>query len=183
MRMFSYTAIFCIIIYQPQVTDNSGCLLGQDKAGVADRPNIIFIMTDDHTKQAMSCYGSQINRTPNIDRIARDGIRFENSFVTNSICAPSRAVALTGKYSHINGLKDNRDRFNGDQMTFPKLLQKAGYQTALVGKWHLKTTPQGFDTWKILPGQGDYYNPRFITKNDTMKYEGYVTTLITDCLL
>ena len=180
MKKYLCTAIVCVLLFQPQFTDNSGYLLGQGKAGVADRPNIIFIMTDDHTKQAMSCYGSQINQTPHIDRIARDGIRFENSFVTNSICAPSRAVALTGKYSHINGLKDNRDRFNGDQMTFPKLLQKAGYQTALVGKWHLKTTPQGFDTWKILPGQGNYYNPRFITKNDTMRYEGYVTTLITD---
>ncbi len=148
-----------------------------------NRPNIIFIMTDDHTKQAMSSYGSVINQTPNIDRIANEGIRFENSFVTNSICAPSRAVALTGKYSHINGLKDNRDEFNGDQMTFPKLLQKAGYQTALIGKWHLKTTPQGFDTWKILPGQGAYYNPKFIENGDTTKYEGYVTTLITDFAL
>ena len=132
MREYLYTAIVCVLLFQSQFKDNSGNLLGQGKAGVADRPNIIFIMTDDHTKQAMSCYGSQINQTPNIDRIAKEGIRFENSFVTNSICAPSRAVALTGKYSHINGLKDNRDRFNGDQMTFPKLLQKAGDRKSVV---------------------------------------------------
>jgi len=126
------------------------------------RPNIIFIMTDDHTKQAMGAYGSIINETPNIDRIANEGMLFQKSFVTNSICAPSRAVALTGKYSHINGLRDNRDEFNGNQMTFPQLLQKAGYQTALLGKWHLKTKPTGFDYWKILPGQGQYYNPKFV---------------------
>lgn len=143
-------------------------------------PNIIFIMTDDHTKQAMSCYGSNINQTPNIDRIANKGVIFNNSFVTNAICAPSRAVALTGKYSHVNGLRDNRDEFDGNQMTFPKLLQDAGYQTALIGKWHLKTKPQGFDIWKILSGQGHYYNPLFITEEDTIQYQGYVTTLITD---
>jgi arylsulfatase A-like enzyme len=143
-------------------------------------PNIIFIMSDDHAKQAISCYGSRINQTPNIDRIANEGIRFERAFVTNSICAPSRAVALTGKYSHINGLRDNRDTFNGEQMTFPKLLQEAGYQTALIGKWHLKTTPTGFDYWKILPGQGAYYNPKFIEMGDTLKYSGYVSNLITD---
>ena len=143
-------------------------------------PNIIFIMADDHTKQAMSCYGSNINQTPNIDRIANKGTTFNNSFVTNSICAPSRAVALTGKYSHINGLRDNRDEFDGNQMTFPKLLQNAGYQTALIGKWHLKTKPQGFDIWKILSGQGQYYNPLFITEEDSIRYHGYVTTLITD---
>jgi len=160
---------------------NSAGLYAQDaenKGG--ERPNIILIMTDDHAKNAISCYGSQINQTPNIDRLAKEGLRFDNSFVTNSICAPSRAVILTGKYSHINGLKDNRDRFNGEQMTFPKLLQEAGYQTAMIGKWHLKSVPQGFDTWKILPGQGAYYNPRFIENGDTVKYEGYATNLITD---
>jgi len=145
------------------------------------RPNIIFIMTDDHTKQAMGAYGSIINETPNIDRIANEGMLFQKSFVTNSICAPSRAVALTGKYSHINGLRDNRDEFNGNQMTFPQLLQKAGYQTALLGKWHLKTKPTGFDYWKILPGQGQYYNPKFVEMSgDTVQHEGYVTNLITD---
>lgn len=148
------------------------------------RPNIIFIMTDDHAKKAMSAYSNSINNTPNIDRIANEGMRFEKSFVTNSICAPSRAVALTGKYSHLNGLRDNRDVFNGDQTTFPKLLQEAGYKTALLGKWHLKTKPQGFDYWKTLPGQGQYYNPRFIEMSgDTVQYEGYVTSLITDFTL
>jgi arylsulfatase A-like enzyme len=150
---------------------------------IGKRPNIIFIMADDHAKNAISCYGSQINQTPNIDRLASEGMRFDNSFVTNSICAPSRAVALTGKYSHINGLRDNRDRFDSNQMTFPKLLQKSGYQTAMIGKWHLKSIPQGFDTWKILPGQGDYYNPRFIENGDTVKHQGYVTNLITDFAL
>jgi arylsulfatase A-like enzyme len=153
---------------------------GEISTPTQSHPNIILIMTDDHAKNAVSCYGSKINQTPNIDRLAHEGIRFDNSFVTNSICAPSRAVILTGKYSHINGLKDNRDRFNGDQMTFPKLLQKAGYQTAMIGKWHLKSPPQGFNTWKILPGQGDYYNPRFIENGDTVRYEGYATNLITD---
>jgi len=147
------------------------------------RPNIIFIMTDDHTKQAMSCYNSLINETPNLDRIAKGGVKFLNSFCTNSICAPSRAVALTGKFSHINGLRDNRDTFDGSQITFPKLLKDAGYRTAVIGKWHLKSEPTGFDTWRILPGQGAYYNPSFIENGDTTKYEGYVTNLITDFAL
>lgn len=147
------------------------------------RPNIVFIMTDDHTKQAMSSYNSIINQTPNLDRIANGGVKFLNSFCTNSICAPSRAVALTGKYSHMNGLRDNRDKFDNSQMTFPKLLQDAGYKTAVIGKWHLKSEPTGFDTWKILPGQGAYYNPTFIENGDTSKYEGYVTNLITDFAL
>lgn len=148
------------------------------------RPNIIFIMTDDHARQAMSAYGSELINTPNIDRIANEGIRFDRSFVTNSICAPSRAVALTGKYSHINRLRDNRDTFDGTQQTFPKLLQKAGYYTAMIGKWHLKSEPTGFDSWRILPGQGVYYNPTFKSKGGTReKYNGYVTNLITDFAL
>ncbi len=146
-------------------------------------PNIIFIMSDDHAEKAISAYGHNLLQTPNIDRIANEGILFENSFVTNSICAPSRAVMLTGKYSHLNGLRDNRDQFDGSQLTFPKLLQKAGYQTAMVGKWHLKTTPQGFDYWNILINQGDYYNPRMIDMGDTMTHTGYTTDLITDFAL
>jgi arylsulfatase A-like enzyme len=144
------------------------------------RPNIIYIMSDDHTAQAISCYGHALNKTPNIDRIANQGVRFTNAFVTNSISGPSRAVLLTGKYSHLNGFIDNVSTFNGAQQTFPKLLQKAGYQTAIVGKWHLVTDPTGFDYWNILPGQGDYYNPDFIENGKKERKEGYVTNLITD---
>jgi arylsulfatase A-like enzyme len=146
-------------------------------------PNILFIMSDDHAERAISAYGSDLVQTPNIDRIAREGVLFRSAFVTNSICAPSRAVFLTGKYSHRNGLRDNRDEFDGSQVTFPKLLQKAGYQTAIVGKWHLKTAPTGFDHWRILIGQGEYYAPVFLENGEEARYEGYVTDLITDFAL
>ena len=144
------------------------------------RPNIVFIMTDDHAYQAISAYGSDRNQTPNIDRIARDGVRFDRCYVTNSICAPSRATILTGKYSHKNGHLDNYSAFDGDQTTFPKLLQAGGYQTALIGKWHLKSDPTGFDHWDILPGQGKYYRPDFVTKAGKRAIPGYVTDIITD---
>ena len=144
------------------------------------RPNIVFIMTDDHASHALSCYGSRINETPNLDRIANEGMRFDNCFCTNSICAPSRAVILTGKHSHLNGVIDNRKRFDGSQQTFPKLLQKAGYETAMIGKWHLKSDPTGFDYWNVLPGQGAYYNPAMIENGERKKYTGYVTDIITD---
>ena len=148
-----------------------------------DQPNIVFIMSDDHAYQAISAYGgplAELAPTPNIDRIARDGMRFNRCLVTNSICGPSRATILTGKYSHLNGFVANEaEPFDGRQLTFPKLLQQAGYQTALVGKWHLESLPTGFDHWEILPGQGDYYNPDFITKTDTVREEGYVTEIIT----
>lgn len=150
---------------------------------ISKRPNIIFIMADDHAVRAVSSYGSQIIKTPNIDRIAQDGIRFVNSFVTNSICAPSRAVLLTGKHSHLNGQIDNRATFDGSQQTFPKLLQQAGYYTAMIGKWHLKSDPTGFDYWNILPGQGKYYNPDFIEMGNKHKIDGYVTDIITDIAL
>ncbi len=150
------------------------------RCAATKQPNILFIMSDDHAEQAISCYGSQLVQTPNIDRIAHEGIRFQNSFVTNSICAPSRAVLLTGKYSHLNGLRDNQDEFDGSQMTFPKLLQQVGYQTAMIGKWHLKTDPTGFDEWKILIDQGEYYNPTLIENGVRNEYIGYTTDLITD---
>ncbi|MEG1607928.1 MAG: sulfatase [Mucinivorans sp.] len=142
--------------------------------------NIIYIMTDDHAQQTMSCYDGSLNQTPGLDRLAKEGVLFENSFVTNSISGPSRAVLITGKFSHLNGFRDNASTFDGSQQTFPKLLQKAGYQTAIIGKWHLVSQPTGFDYWTILPGQGSYYNPDFITANGKEKVEGYVTNIITD---
>jgi len=144
------------------------------------QPNIIFIMADDHAWQAISAYGSRLNTTPNLDRLADEGVIFRNSFVCNSICAPSRAAILTGKHSHANGVTDNRQRFDSSQVTFPKLLQEAGYQTALIGKWHLKSDPTGFDYWNILPGQGSYYNPDFIEMGRNYREQGYATTIITD---
>ena len=143
-------------------------------------PNIVFILSDDHTRAAISAYGSKLIDTPNLDRIAKEGVLFQNCCVTNSICAPSRAVILTGKHSHKNGVRTNRDRFDAAQATFPRMLQEAGYETALIGKWHLKTTPTGFDHWEVLPGQGAYYNPHFKTKDGRIKRKGYATDLITD---
>ncbi len=145
-----------------------------------DRPNIIFIMTDDHSIQTMSAYDDRFIKTPNLDRIAEEGVLFTNSFVTNSICAPSRAVMLTGKHSHLNGQIDNFTRFDSSQVTFPKLLQQAGYQTALIGKWHLKSQPTGFDHWDVLKGQGHYYNTDFYSAKGKEKSQGYVTDIITD---
>lgn len=146
-------------------------------------PNIIFIFTDDHALQAISAYGSIINQTPNIDRLANEGMLFRHAMVTNSICAPSRAVILTGMHSHHNGVLDNRLPFDSTQVTFPKLLQQQGYQTAMIGKWHLKSQPTGFDYWKVLPGQGNYYNPDFLTENGRERIEGYVTDIVTDLSL
>jgi|tagenome__1003787_1003787.scaffolds.fasta_scaffold20965013_1 arylsulfatase A-like enzyme len=147
----------------------------------AERPNILFIISDDHGYQAVSAYGSGLNKTPNIDRIAAEGARFDRCYVTNSLCGPSRACILTGKYSHKNGFYDNlRGRFDGSQVTFPKLLRSAGYQTAIVGKWHLVSDPTGFDYWDILPGQGQYYRPDFISAKGRRSVPGYVTEVITD---
>ena len=147
---------------------------------VSERPNIIFIMSDDHSVAAISAYGSNLISTPNIDRIANEGAKFNNSFVTNSICAPSRAVLLTGKYSHLNGVLDNNQIFDGEQETFPKILQEAGYETSMIGKWHLKSKPTGFDNWKVLKGQGEYYNPLIIDESGEKNILGYVTDVITD---
>lgn len=146
----------------------------------AQRPNIVFIFSDDHAYQAIGAYGSVINKTPNIDRLASEGMVFDRCYVTNSICAPSRAVIQTGTHSHLNGVLTNRESFDGSQQTFPKLLQQAGYQTAIVGKWHLKSEPTGFDFWEVLPGQGHYYNPDFRTPRGQERATGYVTDIITD---
>ncbi len=157
----------------------------------APRPNILLVYCDDHAYQAISAYqsvsayGLKLNETPNIDRLAREGMRFDNCFVTNSICGPCRAVVQTGKYSHLNGFFCNGDRFDGTQQTFPKLLQRAGYQTAVVGKWHLghHMEPQGYDFHHILIGQGPYYNPPMIRNGERVQHTGYTTTIITDIAL
>lgn len=168
------------------------------------KPNIIFIMADDHAIQAISAYGHPVSKlapTPNLDRIAKEGAIFKKNYCTNSICGPSRAVILTGKHSHINGFRMNGNIFDGAQPTFPKMLQKAGYTTAMIGKWHLHGYPEGFDYWNILNDQGNYYNPQFIKKKDsvlldekmvkntahwnqklpdTLVVNGYATDLITE---
>jgi arylsulfatase A-like enzyme len=143
------------------------------------RPNIIFILSDDHAYQAIGAYGSLLVATPNIDRIAREGAVFTRAMVTNSICGPSRATLLTGKYSHKNGYPLNEQRFNTNQLLLPEVLQQNGYQTAWIGKWHLGNLPRGFDYWRILNGQGQYYNPDFIGPGDTVRLNGYVTNLIS----
>jgi len=148
-----------------------------------NKPNILFIMSDDHANKAISAYDGSLNKTSNIDQLAGEGIRFENCFCTNAICAPSRAVILTGKHSNLNGHIDNSKVFDGEQVTFPKLLKQNGYQTAMIGKWHLISDPTGFDYWNILPGQGHYYNPEFIKMGKKSIIEGYVTDLITDSAL
>ncbi len=155
----------------------------QEKLPQEKRPNIVFIMTDDHASQAISAYGhplGQLAPTPNIDRIARNGAKFNSNFCTNSICGPSRAVILTGKHNHLNGFRMNGDIFDGSQPTLPKYLQQVGYQTALFGKWHLGGQPEGFDQWNILTDQGNYYNPDFIKGKDTTRINGYATDIITD---
>ncbi len=153
-------------------------------AGAADRPNIVFVFSDDHATQALSAYGgplAEIAPTPNLDAIANEGMRFDRCMVTNSICGPSRATILTGKYSHKNGFFMNEStKFDGSQQTFPKLLQKAGYQTAVIGKWHLASDPTGFDHWEILPGQGSYYNPDFKNAEGTHRETGYCSEILTE---
>jgi len=150
-------------------------------------PNIVFIFSDDHAYQAISAYKDprKLIETPNIDRLAREGMRFDRCLVPNSLCGPSRATVLTGKYSHANGFYNNNpnSRFDGTQVTMPKLLHAAGYQTAVIGKWHLVSDPTGFDYWDVLPGQGVYYNPPMIRTGERVKREGYITDIITDLSL
>jgi arylsulfatase A-like enzyme len=147
----------------------------------SSRPNIVVILTDDHAVSTIGAYGSKYGATPNLDRLAKEGALFNRAFVVNSICGPSRAVLLTGKYSHVNGMRDNRDRFDASQDVFPARLKKSGFQTAWIGKWHLVSYPQGFDYWNIFPGQGLYYNPDMINmKGDTTRHNGYGTDIVTD---
>ncbi|MDG2127370.1 MAG: sulfatase [Fuerstiella sp.] len=150
-----------------------------------DRPNILFIFTDDHAYQSISAYGSKLNVTPNIDRIAERGMLFNRCYVPNSICGPCRAVIQTGKYSHQNGFLVNGNSFDGHQQTFPKLLQKVGYETAVIGKWHLgeHMPPQGYDYSEVLIGQGPYYNPPMRKNGRFVKHTGYTTNIITDLAL
>tara|TARA_B100000965_G_scaffold54923_1_gene41379 strand:- start:1797 stop:3413 length:1617 start_codon:yes stop_codon:yes gene_type:complete len=157
-----------------------GC---SDKGENKINPNILFIMSDDHAYQAISAYDDKLITTPNIDRIANEGMLFTNACVTNSICAPSRAVILTGKHSHLNGKIDNMAKFDDTQITFPQLFQKAGYQTAMFGKLHFGNNPKGVDDFLILPGQGSYINPKFIGKDKDTIITGYVTDVITDLTL
>src|SRR5919112_4724828 len=148
----------------------------------ARRPNIIYIMSDDHAAHAIGAYGSHVNQTPNLDRLARDGAILTRVFATNSICTPSRAAILTGQYSHLNGVTVF-NRFDSTRTTVSRLLQQAGYHTGMIGKWHLGSDPVGFDRWEIFPGQGDYVDPVLYTATSERKYSGYATDIITDLAL
>lgn len=169
MRKLPTSIIFCVLLVLS--------VFGSERE---KRPNILFIMSDDHAYQAISAYQDHLIRTPNIDRLAKEGMIFSNACVSNSICAPSRAAILTGKHCHINGKIDNMMPFDSSNVTFPRLLQEAGYQTAMFGKLHFGNNPEGVDTFKILPGQGNYINPTFITPDGEETIEGYVTDVITD---
>jgi len=169
--------VLCAALLPPLATAQSA----SGEAGT--RPNIVLVYSDDHASAAVGSYGSPLIDTPHIDSLADEGVVFENAFCTNGICAPARAVVLTGQHSHVNGVRDNGSVFDGGRETFPKLLQAAGYQTALFGKWHLKTDPTGFDAWEVLPGQGQYYNPDFETPEGRHRRPGYVTDVVTDLAL
>lgn len=173
---------FYLLLFASGILFIQGCssTAGEEQE---QRPNILYIMSDDHAYQAISAYGYGINETPNIDRLAEEGAIFTRACVTNSLCAPSRAVLLTGKHSFKNGKVDNVQPFNWDQDNFPKLLQANGYQTAMIGKIHLDGLPQGFDYSMVLPGQGHYYNPDFLVNGERVRKEGYVTDIITEATL
>jgi arylsulfatase A-like enzyme len=148
------------------------------RAAPAARPNILFIFSDDHAQHAISAYGSKVNQTPHLDRLAKGGMRFNHAFVTNSICTPSRAVVLTGKYSHANGTPVF-NVFDGGQAHVAKMLQAAGYHTGMIGKWHLGSMPTGFDRWIILPGQGIYNDPDYLTPHGRVTIKGHTTAVTT----
>ncbi|MBQ2878493.1 MAG: sulfatase [Bacteroidaceae bacterium] len=176
----SVSNILCCSLAGTAMLSMVGC---KEKTEPQKPMNVLFIMCDDHSYQTISAYDSRYISTPNIDRIAADGVRFTNSFVANSISGPSRACMLTGKHSHANGFTNNKSSFDGAQQTFPKLLQAQGYETAVIGKWHLTSDPTGFDHWDILIGQGDYYNPTFIRNGEKVQREGYATNVTTDLAL
>lgn len=182
MRWSMLLAVMLLVVLCSRFAASGGAVAAADR----QRPNILFILSDDLTCQAVSAYGEkrQLLATPNMDRIASEGMRFDRCLVTNSICGPSRATILTGKYSHVNGFYNNSNsRFDGSQQTFPKLMQSAGYATAMIGKWHLGSDPTGFDYWHILPGQGVYYNPPMIKNGQQIRHTGYTTDIITDLTL
>ena len=179
LQHFRPKCLICVVFFLSASSGSNERFLS-----AADRPNILFVFTDDHAYQAISAYGSRINETPNIDRLAHEGLLFNRCYVTNSICGPCRATILTGKYSHLNDFYVNGlAPFDGAQQTFPKLLRKVGYQTAIIGKWHLKSAPTGFDYWDILIGQGPYYNPPMIRNGERVARAGYTTEVITDLTL
>jgi arylsulfatase A-like enzyme len=174
-----------LVMILPLLAILNGCSQSTDEKHetASKQPNILFIMSDDHAYQAISAYDNTLTTTPNIDRIAKEGMLFTNASVTNAICAPSRATILTGKHTHINGKIDNLTPFDTSQVTFPQLFQEAGYQTAMFGKLHFGNNPKGVDDFMILPGQGDYINPEFISKEGRTTITGYVTDIITDLTL
>ncbi|MBK7404911.1 MAG: sulfatase [Phycisphaerales bacterium] len=179
MRQAGLVALACTLLGMLSSCASRQAARTHEEAGPT-RPNIVFIMADDHGWQAVGAYGSVVNRTPNIDRIAAEGMRFDRAFVTNSLCAPSRAVILTGLFSHLNGVMTNVEKFDASQPTFPRLLGESGYSTAMIGKWHLKNNPEGFDHYEILVDQGPYYNPAMIRDGERVQHAGYTTDIITD---
>lgn len=179
-----FFAVFCLIVLQGPPGSAIAAEAAQGAKGAKGaRPNVVFIFSDDHSPNAIGAYGrwlQSVNPTPNIDRLAAQGMLFERSYCTNSICGPVRAVIETGKHSHRNGFRQNGDRFDWNQQTFPKLLRESGYQTVLYGKYHMGGKPLGYDEWAVLPDQGLYYNPDFMTADGMIRKEGYCTDIVTD---